>query len=156
MDNNRFRNLVAIVTFAGSMGLGACGQLDATSHAGPTIQMYKNPSCQCCVKWATHLEDAGFKIEAHNESSLASLKLAAGVPQDLWSCHTAIVDGYVIEGHVPVSDIQRLLAERPSAKGLAVPGMPTGSPGMEYGDRHENYAVMLFDEDGDATVYASY
>ena len=156
MHNTRCRDLVPMIALAGSLILSACGQLDAASPAGRTIQMYKNASCQCCSRWAAHLRNAGFKVETHIVSSLTLLKSQTGVPQDLRSCHTAIVDGYVVEGHVPLSDIQRLLAERPSAKGLAVPGMPVGSPGMEQGNRHDSYDVMLFDEDGDATVYASH
>ncbi|MAG29660.1 MAG: hypothetical protein CL908_02055 [Deltaproteobacteria bacterium] len=116
----------------------------------PTIQVYKTPTCGCCTKWIDHLRDAGFSVEATELPSLDSLKAMNGVPRKLASCHTALVDGYVIEGHVPASDVVRLLSERPRVSGLAVPGMPMGSPGMEHPDpsRHEAYQVVSFGPDG--------
>jgi hypothetical protein len=111
-----------------------------------SIQVYKTPTCGCCVKWIDHLREAGFTVEAKNLRDLSALKVANGVPRRLASCHTAMVEGYVIEGHVPASDIARLLRERPKVAGLAVPGMPLGSPGMEHPDpsRHEPYEVLSF------------
>ena len=111
-----------------------------------TIQVYKTPTCGCCTLWIDHLRASGFVVEATDLPDLRTLKAMNGVPNELSSCHTATVDGYVIEGHVPASDIRRLLAERPKIAGLAVPGMPMGSPGMEHPDatRHEAYDVIAF------------
>lgn len=98
--------------------------------AEPAITVYKTPNCGCCTKWVDYLRDEGFEVKAVNQSNLTPLKQKAGVTPDMASCHTAMVDGYVIEGHVPASAIRRLLEERPSTRGLAVPGMPQNSPGM--------------------------
>ncbi len=123
----------------------------------PTIQVFKTATCGCCTKWIDHLEGAGFEVEAKDLPDLASLKRENGVPAELSSCHTALVAGYVIEGHVPAADIERLLAERPAISGLAVPEMPLGSPGMEHPDpsRHQPYQVMSFGKDG-IQVFASH
>ncbi|MFO0688565.1 MAG: DUF411 domain-containing protein [Myxococcota bacterium] len=125
----------------------------ACQEAGPerpTIQVFKTPTCGCCTKWIDHLEAAGFEVAATDLPDLASLKAEKGVPPELGSCHTAVVDGYVIEGHVPAEDITRLLAERPAVAGLAVPEMPLGSPGMEHPDpsHHQPYEVLAFGVDG--------
>ena len=122
-----------------------------------TIQVYKTPTCGCCTKWIDHLEAAGFEVEATDLPDLTSLKNENGVPAELGSCHTALVDGYVIEGHVPAGDIARLLEERPKVAGLAVPEMPLGSPGMEHPDpaRHQPYDVLAFGPEG-ARVFASH
>ena len=122
--------------------LTACGALtlligliiwmrQAPGVSAGEITVYKSPTCGCCNKWVSHLRDAGFKVNTINSDDLESIKLSAGVQPFLQSCHTALVDGYVVEGHVPASDIKRLLQERPAVTGLAVPGMPAGSPGME-------------------------
>lgn len=107
------------------------------------IKVAKRPSCGCCNGWVEHLKNNGFKTEAREELNLTALKARLGVPKNLASCHTAEIEGYVIEGHVPAAAIRRLLAERPEAVGLAVPGMPIGSPGMEGGEP-ETYDVILF------------
>lgn len=122
-----------------------------------TVQVFKTPTCGCCKGWVEHLEAAGFDVEVKDLPDLASIKSENGVPAELVSCHTALVAGYVIEGHVPASDIERLLAERPAVKGLAVPDMPLGSPGMEQPDpsRHQPYDVMSFGEGG-IQVFASH
>jgi hypothetical protein len=109
----------------------------------PRVTVHKDPGCGCCTGWAEHLEAAGFPVTAHDTPRMNAVKARLGVPNDLAACHTAEVDGYVIEGHVPAAAIDRLLAERPAAKGLAVPGMPVGSPGMEGGEPEE-YDVILF------------
>lgn len=119
------------------------------------VIMYKNPNCQCCTKWADHMEQAGFTVTAKPTNAMASVKADHGVPYDMGSCHTAVVEGYVIEGHVPAKEVKKLLAERPQATGLSVPGMPIGSPGMEQGNRSEAYDVLLFSGD-QQQVYASY
>lgn len=123
----------------------------------PTIQVFKTPTCGCCTKWIAHLEAAGFEVAATDLPDLTSLKSENGVPAELGSCHTALVDGYVIEGHVPAEDIERLLAERPALAGLAVPEMPLGSPGMEHPDpaRHQAYDVLAFGPQG-IRVFASH
>lgn len=110
-----------------------------------TMRVAKSPHCGCCNAWIEHVRRAGFQIrivEAHDVTPIAR---QLGVPDNLRSCHTAVVDGYVIEGHVPAADIRRLLAQRPRGTGLAVPGMPIGSPGMEQGNRHQAYEVILFE-----------
>ena len=107
------------------------------------IVVHKDPNCGCCSGWVQHLRAAGYSVDARDTTDLASVKQQYGVPPELASCHTAIVGGYVVEGHVPAAAIRRLLAERPDAKGLAVPGMPVGSPGME-GGTPQPYAVILF------------
>ena len=132
------------------------GQTSAADPT-PTIQVYKTPTCGCCTKWIDSLRAAGFEVEATNMSDLTALKAMNGVPEQLSSCHTAIVAGYVIEGHVPAADLARLLAEKPKIAGLTVPGMPMGSPGMEHPDpsRHEAYDVLAFGPDG-VSVFASH
>ena len=98
--------------------------------AGPLITVYKSPSCGCCVKWVEYLQKEGFEVKVVNRDDLTSIKQREGVPAAMSSCHTALVDGYVIEGHVPAQAIRKLLKERPDTRGLAVPGMPANSPGM--------------------------
>jgi len=119
------------------------------------ITVYKSPTCGCCVKWIDHLEAGGLAVEAIDVDNLAWVKKEHGVPSRLASCHTALVDGYVIEGHVPVEDVIRLLEERPDVAGLAVPNMPIGSPGME-GPDPEPYEVLAFTAQGSAHTYASH
>mgnify|MGYP001820145066 FL=1 len=123
--------------------------------AGETITVYKSPTCGCCTKWISHLEDNGFKVNAIDTKDMYKVKKEAGLHPGLGSCHTGIIDGYTIEGHVPASDIKRLLAERPAVRGLAVPGMPMGSPGME-GPRKDRYSVLTFDDSGKTTVFSTH
>lgn len=118
--------------------------------------VYKDPGCGCCNKWIDHLTKAGFVVEAYDRADMDKIKAELGVPRNLGSCHTAVIDGYLVEGHVPVSDIERLLAEKPEALGLAVPGMPIGSPGMEYGNEKEAYNVILFQADGSQAIFSSH
>ncbi|WP_233575102.1 DUF411 domain-containing protein [Stagnimonas aquatica] len=122
--------------------------------APDTVVVYKSPTCGCCLKWVEHLQQAGFTVETHDEPQMSLVKTRLGVPEALGSCHTATVNGYVIEGHVPAEDIRQLLAKRPKAKGLAVPGMPIGSPGMEMGDRVDPYQTLLFDGQGRSSVFS--
>ncbi|TGY88597.1 DUF411 domain-containing protein [Marinicauda algicola] len=117
----------------------------ASAASGQSVVVHKTPWCGCCAAWVEHLEQHGFAVEVRNHENLTPIKAAGDVPGELHSCHTAFVDGYVIEGHVPAADIARLLAERPEARGLAVPGMPAGSPGMESPGHSEAYEVILFD-----------
>ncbi len=130
----------------------------SASHAEMTksITVYKNPQCGCCIKWIRYLEDKGYKVEAINTRDIFSVKKKLGVPEKLASCHTAIIDGYVIEGHAKVRDIRKLLVTRPDVKGIAVPGMPIGTPGMEKGSTKEAYDVISFDKDGKTEVFQQY
>ena len=124
--------------------------------AEPVMQVYKTETCGCCDDWIDHVKEAGFKVESTNLRDLNSKKQELGLPYELASCHTAVIDGYIIEGHVPASDIQRLLQERPRISGLTVPGMPHGSPGMETG-RVDPYEVLAFDLDEQTLeVWSSY
>ena len=125
----------------------------AAAPAPDTVVVYKSPNCGCCVKWIDHLRHAGFTVEARDESQMSLVRTRLGVPSELASCHTATVNGYVIEGHVPAEDIRQLLAKRPKAIGITVPGMPIGSPGMEMGDRVEAYQTLLFDAGGRTSVF---
>ena len=122
------------------------------------IKVYKSPTCGCCTKWIDHLEANGFEVSAVDVADVGPVKQQHGVPAELASCHTALVDGYVVEGHVPASDLVRLLREKPDVKGLAVPDMPLGSPGMEASDpsRHERYEVLSFDAEGRTKVFESH
>jgi hypothetical protein len=135
--------------------------LAATSLANAqatVIGVLKQAECGCCGGWVERMQEAGFSVNVQNVSGevLYDAKVASGFSDDLWGCHTASVAGYTVEGHVPVSELQRLLDERPEALGIATPGMPVGAPGMEYGDRREAFKVMLVNLDGSTTVYASY
>lgn len=121
------------------------------------VVMYKNPSCGCCGAWAKHMQSAGFVVKELPRENMAAVKEKYGVPAALASCHTAVVDGYVIEGHVPASDVQRLLQERPQIVGLTAPGMPMQSPGMQAeGKPPRHYSVLAFDKQGEAKVYHRY
>ncbi len=123
-------------------------------EAGPTVEVYKSPTCGCCKDWVTHMRENGFEVKVHNTQDVTPYKRQMGVPQQLNSCHTAVVDGYVVEGHVPAADIKRMLSERPPIKGISAPGMPVGSPGMEMGDRKAPYSVVTFDDRGEMTIFS--
>lgn len=121
------------------------------------VIMYKNEGCQCCTKWADHMNEEEFAVIEKPIPNLYEVKEEQGISRELASCHTALVDGYVVEGHVPVEDVQRLLKERPDAIGLTVPGMPIGSPGMEVPGREaDKFDVLLIAKDGSTSVYASH
>ncbi|TCS33094.1 hypothetical protein EDC30_11835 [Paucimonas lemoignei] len=123
--------------------------------AGPVVEVYKSAYCGCCTAWVDHLKDNGFDVKVKNVESPSDFREKFGIPQDLGSCHTAKVQGYAIEGHVPAADIKRLLAEKPKAVGLAVPSMPMGSPGME-GPRKDAYDVFLVQANGRTSTYKHY
>jgi hypothetical protein len=127
----------------------------AAADAPPTVEVWKNPTCGCCTKWIEHLERAGFDVVAHHVADVADARAALGVPQRYAACHTARIAGYAIEGHVPAADIRRLIAERPSSTGLAVPGMPAGSPGME-GAYTVPFQTLLINRDGGTTVFSEH
>ena len=125
--------------------------------AGEPIEVLKTSGCGCCLGWVKHLEEAGYAVTARDlpMGELMTVKRDAGLTPDLTSCHTGLIDGYVIEGHVPAREIARLLQERPEAIGLTVPNMPPGSPGMDFGDT-EPYEVLLVRRNGSTEVYANY
>jgi len=126
------------------------------SAAGPQLTVYKTKTCGCCGNWVQIMKASGFDVKVEEVDATTPYRKKYGVPENLASCHTAVVDGYAIEGHVPPADIQRLLKTRPNnAKGLAVPGMVMGSPGME-GPKSDPYSVVLFDADGKTSVFQSY
>lgn len=146
MRSIRKLGIAAALAWAVSMG---------QTVAAETISVYKSSTCQCCEKWIEHLRKSGFEVRSTDTEKMNEVKGRFGVPMEMRSCHTAVVNGYVIEGHVPVSDIQRLLKERPKVAGLAAPGMPPGSPGME-GPTPEPYAVMSFAKDGTSALFAKH
>jgi hypothetical protein len=122
----------------------------------PRVEVFKSPTCGCCGAWVDHLKAAGFVVKVVEVDDTSAARKRYGLPDKFGSCHTGIVEGYVVEGHVPAAELKRLLASRPVAIGLAVPGMPVGSPGMEYGDRRDPYDVLLIDKGGRETVFARY
>lgn len=141
---------VATPEAATSGTLQATGRTDG---ALPVVTVYKSPTCGCCMGWIEHLREHGFPVEIVDVGGIGALKDEYGIPPELQSCHTGVVEGYIVEGHVPADDVKRLLAGRPDAGGLAVPGMPIGSPGMEQGDTRQPYDVLLVN-DGGTTVFA--
>lgn len=122
----------------------------------PVVDVYKSPTCGCCSKWVDHLKANGFTVRSHDTHDVATHKARLGVPAGYDSCHTAQVNGYLVEGHVPAKEIKRLLKENPRARGLVVPAMPIGSPGMEAGGRKDAYDVFLVNRDGSTQTYAHY
>ena len=142
----------------GAAGLPLASLAQPGSSPRVLVEVWKDPNCGCCADWVRHLQDHGFAVKV-NESGNSAMRAKLGIPQRLGSCHTALVGGYAVEGHVPATDIRRLLAERPQAVGLTVPGMPVGSPGMDgpaYGGRRDAYDVLLVLKDGRARTFASY
>ena len=142
-------SILASLVLAGAVFTGWT-LFSAPAHA-QTMTVHKTPWCGCCAKWAEHLEENGFTVVIAEHEDLTPIRSELGVPDELRSCHTGEVNGYAVEGHVPASDIRRLLAEMPSARGLSVPGMPAGSPGMEMGGRVDAYDVVLFGDEGYST-----
>jgi hypothetical protein len=133
--------------------LAVAGCTRTPTDAEGLVTVYKNESCGCCKLWVRHLQQAGFTVTVHNLDNLGPTKERVGVPVAMGSCHTAEVSGYFVEGHVPAEDIKRLLRERPDAKGLTVPGMPAGSPGMEVPGKTQPYDVFLVSKDGSTSIY---
>lgn len=159
MNNNKILILGLLVTAGVAAFLFWPGNSPQNLLSDKTeVVMYKNEGCQCCAKWGDHMEEGEFDVEEVSTPVLMQVKHENGITRELASCHTALVDGYVVEGHVPIEDIRRLLEERPeNAIGLAVPGMPIGSPGMETpGRTPDNYDVLLVNKDGSTSVYASH
>ncbi len=143
------------VMFAG-LSASLSAQASPTRQAAVKITVFKDPGCGCCKEWVEHLRRHAFEVTAKDTSGMAAVKRTARVPENLHSCHTAIVNGYVVEGHVPAADIHRMLNEKPRIAGIAAPGMPVGSPGMEVGNRRDRYDVIAFNRDGTTKVFASH
>ena len=177
--SRKHRQSFAAIAFVAGIGLAACNQAPAAqastgsanvalagggarnaAQAGPDLRLprmlvTKSPTCGCCHLWVQHMRKAGFQVEVRDVDNINLVKQRVGVPYGKGSCHTAEVGGYFIEGHVPAADVKRLLAEKPHAKGLVVPGMPAGSPGMEMPDgRVQPYVVELVAEDGSTSEFA--
>ena len=140
---NRFRFAIAVALM-----------LAGTAANAASMTVMKSPSCGCCSKWVEHVRAHGFEVKVVNVDDIMAVKAKAGIPQKMASCHTTMAGGYVIEGHVPASDIKKLLAQKPKAKGIAVPGMPIGSPGMEHGDHRQPYQTLLIKADGSTSIFA--
>ncbi len=148
----RLRKTLGFTLAAVLAVLGASG---AAAQSGTPIAVYKSPTCGCCSKWVDYLRANGFAPTATNVEDMTAVKAKHHVPDAVQSCHTAVVGGYIIEGHVPAADIRRLLKEKPAVAGLAAPGMPLGSPGMEA-PKAPKYDVVSFDRDGRTRVYATH
>lgn len=141
---------------AGAAVLTPAGAALAQAARPLAIDVYKSPLCGCCEDWVRHLRANGFAVTVHDVEDTGVYRARYGMPERFGSCHTGVTGGYAIEGHVPAADIRKLLAARPKAVGLAVPGMPLGSPGMEQGPRKDPFDVLLVKADGTASVFASY
>ncbi|TFZ05006.1 DUF411 domain-containing protein [Ramlibacter rhizophilus] len=146
-----------LATVAALAAAPALGRAASPAKAVP-VEVWKDPNCGCCGDWVKHLEDNGFQVKVNDVGNTAA-RSRLGIDPRYGSCHTALVEGYAIEGHVPAADILRLLREKPQALGLAVPGMPVGSPGMDdpaYGGRRDAYKVLLLARDGSSRVWQAY
>jgi hypothetical protein len=154
---NDLRTSIAVGTafLALTLTTGAARPTPGAIPSQTKITVYKDPSCGCCKSWIEHLIKHGYAVDAKDTPAMTEVKRTLGVPDALTSCHTAVVNGYLIEGHVPAADIARLLKQKPKVAGLAVPGMVTGSPGME-GPTKQHYQVLSFDKNGKTKVFASY
>ena len=148
------------VILAALIGVGLCAVVilgvalrPENSPQKPLMVVYKSPTCGCCVKWVEHMEKAGFEVDSRNMRDMASVKTQLGVPNEATSCHTAVVDGYVVEGHVPAIYVEKLLTDKPDIMGIAVPNMPIGSPGME-GPNAKPYDVVILQDQQITGVYA--
>ena len=141
--------LVASIVFVATPSM-------ATDDTSKDILVYKNPHCGCCTEWVKYLEGRGYNVSIEDTRDVYAVKKLLGVPEHLAACHTAVIDGYVVEGHITHRDIRRLLLFRPDVIGIAVPGMPTGTPGMESGDTKEPYNVISFDKEGNEQIFVEH
>ena len=149
MKRRTLLNAIAAATAAVSVPSLAAQSL-------PEVHVFKDPNCGCCGAWADHLKTAGFPVKVTEVSDTGAARKRHGIPDRFGSCHTGVVAGYALEGHVPADEVKRLLAQKPAAAGLSVPGMPVGSPGMEVGSRKDPYQVLLIDKAGRSSVFATY
>ena len=148
------RRVLLVAAAAGALAYAG----PAAAKAPTPMEVWKDPSCGCCKDWVAHMEANGFHVKVHDTGNNA-VRAQLQIDRKYGSCHTAVVAGYVIEGHVPAADVQKLLREKPNARGLAAPGMPVGSPGMDgevYGGRKDTYEVLLLARDGSSSVYRRY
>ena len=142
---------------AAAAGLSTLAVLPTRAASSwPPVDVFKSATCGCCKAWVEHLKAAGFDVRVTDVDDTTAARKRLGMPDAFGSCHTGTVGGYVLEGHVPAADVKRLLAAKPKAVGLAVPGMPVGSPGMEVGTRRDPYDVLLVERNGRSTVFARY
>ena len=150
--------VLAGCTAANNSGIAKSSEQAVSAQVAMTSEMtvFRSPTCGCCGKWIEHAEAAGFQVKDEITEDMAAIKQQYGVPQTMTSCHTTVVGDYVVEGHVPVEDVQKLLTEKPDVVGIAVPGMPIGSPGMESGDYTEPYTVFSFTESGETAAFAEH
>ena len=145
--------------FAGATAalIFVAGAIAANAQNAGVVEVWKDPFCGCCNKWIEQMKTAGFNLRVHDTKTLGSIKTRLGIPQRLRSCHTAKVGGYVVEGHVPIADVKRLLSQKPEVVGISVPGMPIGSPGMEVpSGETEPYEVLMFDKQAKTSVFAKH
>lgn len=149
MKRRTLLNAIAAATAAVSVPSLAAQSL-------PEVHVFKDPNCGCCGAWVDHLKTAGFPVKVTEVSDTGAVRKRQGIPDQFGSCHTGVVAGYALEGHVPADEVKRLLAQKPAAAGLSVPGMPVGSPGMEVGSRKDPYQVLLIDKAGRSSVFATY
>ncbi len=155
VSNSFYKRVCCLLLLLVAYGCSNEDPLVQSSTGKPVLDVFKSPSCGCCGKWVSHIEDGGLRTKIHHPDDLDLVKQELGIAPEFQSCHTGVSkEGYVFEGHIPVDIMQRFLTEKPSgALGLAVPGMPMGSPGMEMGGRHDSYDVLLLMKDGTARVY---
>lgn len=146
--------VICLVAIASIVSIAAV--TDAQAANLPKATVYRDPNCTCCGGWIEHLKAKGWNVKNVPTADMMAFKQEHGVTDDLASCHTAIIDGYVVEGHVPSDDIKQLLAQKPNISGIAVPGMPVGTPGMEMGNKKDSYAVVAFDGQGQTKVFKQY
>jgi hypothetical protein len=144
---------ISIIGVASLLAVSMSAGAPQARQEAASLTVYKSPTCGCCSLWVQHMRSHGFEVKTVDVDDVGRIKAAYGVPSELGSCHTALVGGYVVEGHVPGDAVQRLLRERPNVAGLAVPGMPIGSPGMEVGDRRDPYSIFTFDRAGERTLF---
>lgn len=148
------RSLISLI-FIAFLSIACSAEESVSISELPIVQVYKSPTCGCCSKWVSHLEEHGLKVKATDVNDIYLIKRSYGIPPALASCHTAVVGDYLVEGHVPAEDIIQLLKQKSAIKGIAVPGMPIGSPGMEVGDP-ESFDVVTFDSAGEREIFSSH
>jgi len=148
------RQWIGMVLGGAAAAVVGRGGVALAEGAAPALTVWKSPTCGCCAKWVQHMKDHGFAVQAHDVEDIDAVKTKHGVPDGLSSCHTGLVGGYVLEGHVPAAAVQKLLRERPKVVGIAVPGMPVGSPGMEAGDVKQPFDVVAWTRDGKRSTFA--
>ncbi|MDD4914413.1 MAG: DUF411 domain-containing protein [Methylococcales bacterium] len=151
MNNKLLKTVAASILLGFSLGLHA-----EESAAVPEMTVYRSPGCSCCGKWLEHMQHSGFTVKTVMSDDMQAIKEKLGIPDKLASCHTATVDGYVVEGHIPAGDVRKLLLNKPAVAGIAAPNMPLGSPGMEAGGQKQAYQVMSFDKQGRVAIFAEH